>query len=401
MGFSDRGKQCLLPEEALYLMECGNLQVLYRDLPLSIQEGYELFLTLETVSLQQYQVFSHLKRLGYVLTRFDRSTVPTQYERQLNLTHCRDKQGKHLKRKRSQSPTARYPNSAITPSTHTTPHFHRPRTETPSQGEAMESSSNSGGTPGRSWWIREGDDPQPTGTQNPDPRWDFMTISFPDLGSRRTRCESLASPEPSLLPGALRVGSCDVGAWLGKLNLKQERLSRRERERQRYRDRYKRDVNNDPEVRRCRNWAEYAELLERRRSQRRRERPANLWEGSVTPLTQPGECLSHGELLERISVVEPSHLFDAASRLASSDEWSICFNVYQPDTVAEFKKSDPGRPYTRLCICSFDGPVPELHAIKQLSLQSGDVPVTFAVVDHGDVSFYCFKDFQLPVDVVS
>lgn len=86
MGFSANGKQCLLPEEALYLMECvslqikpvaavqfsssehiispvsvllweqGNLQVFYQDLPLSIQDGYEKFLSVNTVSLQQYQV---------------------------------------------------------------------------------------------------------------------------------------------------------------------------------------------------------------------------------------------------------------------------------------------------------------------------------------------------------
>lgn len=49
--------------------------------------------------------------------------------------------------------------------------------------------------------------------------------------------------------------------------------------------------------------------------------------------------------------------------------------------------------------CSFDGPVPDLRAIKLLTFQSGDVPVVIAVVDHGDISFYTFKDFQLPVDV--
>lgn len=48
---------------------------------------------------------------------------------------------------------------------------------------------------------------------------------------------------------------------------------------------------------------------------------------------------------------------------------------------------------------SFDGLVPDWHVLKQLSFQSGDVRVTFAVVDHGDISFYCFKDFKLPTDV--
>lgn len=34
----------------------GNLQVFYQDLPLSIQDGYESFLSSRSVSLQQYQV---------------------------------------------------------------------------------------------------------------------------------------------------------------------------------------------------------------------------------------------------------------------------------------------------------------------------------------------------------
>lgn len=84
--------------------------------------------------------------------------------------------------------------------------------------------------------------------------------------------------------------------------------------------------------------------------------------------------------------------------LSLSGQWKISFDVYQLDTVAEFKKSHPGKPYTRMCVCSFDGPVPDLNAMKLLSFQSGDVPVTFAVVDHGDISFYCFKDFKLPTD---
>lgn len=51
--------------------------------------------------------------------------------------------------------------------------------------------------------------------------------------------------------------------------------------------------------------------------------------------------------------------------------------------------------------CSFNDPVPDLRAIKLLAHQSGDVPVVMAVVDYGDISFYTFKDFQLPTDVYS
>ncbi|XP_067313833.1 tRNA-splicing endonuclease subunit Sen54 [Pseudorasbora parva] len=405
MGFSERGKQYLHPEEALYLMECGNVQVFYRDLPLSIQEGYERFLSSETVTLHQYQVFGHLKRLGYVVNRFDPSSVPSTYERQLNLPASSwDKQRKQLKRKRSLSPlssdkqitppvktqTAEDQSEALDKSCDSSP----AAPESPPQ-EPMQAADASD----RTWWMEADVQPPAARAQSAAPRWDFGSISFPDLGSRRSRSTCLASPDRSLLPGALEVGDCDVAPWLSRLNVKQEKLSRRDRERQRERDRYRRDVNSDREVRRCRNWAEYLQLLEERRRRRQKDRPPHLWEREVTPLTQPGQCASHRELLDQISIVKSSSLSEGVSRLSPSDEWKISFDVYQPDTVAEFKKSDPGKPYSRMCVCSFDGPVPDLHAMKQLSFQSGDVPVTFAVVDHGDISFYCFKNFKLPTDV--
>ncbi|XP_016084994.1 tRNA-splicing endonuclease subunit Sen54 isoform X2 [Sinocyclocheilus grahami] len=397
MGFSERGKQYLLPEEALYLMECGNVQVFYRDLPLSIQEGYERFLSRETLTLHQYQVFGHLKRLGYVVNRFDPSSVPSTYERQLNLpASSSDKQRKQLKRKRSLSP--------VSSDKQNTPPEEKTTTEDQSEElvktePPLEEPMQSADVSDRTWWMEGDVQLSPAQAQSAAPRWDFSSISFPDLGSRRSRFVSLASPDPSLLPGALEVGGCDLSPWLSRLNVKQEKLSRRERERQRDRDRYHRDMNSDREVRHCRNWAEYLQLLEDRRRRRQKDRPVHLWEKEVTPLTQPGQCTSHRELLDQISIIKSSSWSEGVSSLSPSDQWKISFDVYQPDTVAEFKKSLPGKPYTRMCVCSFDGPVPDLNAMKQLSFQSGDVPVTFAVVDHGDISFYCFKDFKLPTDV--
>lgn len=48
---------------------------------------------------------------------------------------------------------------------------------------------------------------------------------------------------------------------------------------------------------------------------------------------------------------------------------------------------------------SFDEQIPSLRALKQVTYQSGDVPVVFALVDHGEIAFYSLKEFKLPVDV--
>uniref|UniRef100_A0A673AEF8 tRNA-splicing endonuclease subunit Sen54 N-terminal domain-containing protein n=1 Tax=Sphaeramia orbicularis TaxID=375764 RepID=A0A673AEF8_9TELE len=359
MGFSTEGKQYLLPEEALYLMECGNVQVFYKDLPLSIQDGYEMFLSSKTMNLLQYQVFAHLKRLGYVVHRFDPS-------------HGGEEDKK--------------PESAS---------LGTPEAQTATVSSAVDGRS-------RTWWMtddlrdsgRRSDPGPPSGSS----RWDFRSICFPDVGSRDQKSDCFSSPDPALLPRALTVGVCDIAPWRQRINLQKVKMSAKEQKREKDKRRRHWDVNRDREVRRCRNWSEYRELLARRQAKPRNQ-PDHLWNREVTPLHDPTEPLPHGKLLEKISVIKSTNLLEGASRLKSSDEWRISFNVYQPDTVADFKKSNPGKPYSRMCVCSFNSPVPDLQVMKVLAFQSGDIPVVFAVVDHGDISFYTFKDFQLPTDV--
>ncbi|KAF3699752.1 tRNA-splicing endonuclease subunit Sen54 tRNA-intron endonuclease Sen54 [Channa argus] len=422
MGFSANGKQYLLPEEALYLMECGNLQVFYKDLPLSIQDGYERFLSSKTITLQQYQVFGHLKRLGYVVLRFDPSLEPSPYARQLNLPQSRDRAGRQLKRKRSSSPTPT-PSSSHTDGRKESPAERMEEDKCSHEGEEAKTltesqlatssvrsevqtatTSSADGGSGRNWWMIDDvsgsghrSDHSPTSGSS---RWDFSSIIFPDLGSREHLRSCLGSPDPSLLPGAMAVGACDVAPWRQRINLREVKMSAKEQKRDRNKHRHRWDFRKDKEVWQCKNWAEYQELMSRRQG-RRTGRPAHLWNREVTPLHDPTQPIPTGELLDKIRVIKSTNLLEGASRLKGSDEWRICFNVYQPDTVADFKKSNPGKPYSRLCVCSFDSPVPDLRAIKLLTFQSGDVPVVLAVVDHGDISFYTFKDFQLPIDVYS
>uniref|UniRef100_A0A8C6S8T9 TSEN54 tRNA splicing endonuclease subunit n=1 Tax=Neogobius melanostomus TaxID=47308 RepID=A0A8C6S8T9_9GOBI len=346
MGFSANGKQCLLPEEALFLMECGNVQVFYQGLPFSIQDGYEKFLSVNSISFNQYLVYGHLKRLGYVVLRFNPSHQTEMPEEEPG---CKQE----VKHKEWWSPADV---STIT-----------------------ESSSTTGSCP-----------------------WDFSSIHFPDVGSvlrfHSKDAASLTPPDPSLLPGAVTVGPCDIALWRRRVNLKEIRMSHSDQRKEDEKYRRKQDINKDPEVRRCRTWSEYRQLMTKRRSDVG-GRPAHLWDREVKPLHDPAQAIPHEELLEKISIIKSTNLLEGASRLQPLDDWRISFSVFQPDSVSSFKKSSPGRPYVRMVVCSFDGPVPDLSALKQLSSQSPEVPLVFAAVDHGDISFYTFKDFHLPRDV--
>uniref|UniRef100_UPI00359011A4 tRNA-splicing endonuclease subunit Sen54-like isoform X2 n=1 Tax=Myxine glutinosa TaxID=7769 RepID=UPI00359011A4 len=71
MGHTENGVNYLFPEEALYLLECASLEIIVRGLPLSIQDGYEMLIGTGSLSLEDYHVYAHLKRLSYVVLRFD------------------------------------------------------------------------------------------------------------------------------------------------------------------------------------------------------------------------------------------------------------------------------------------------------------------------------------------
>ncbi|KAM4761819.1 tRNA-splicing endonuclease subunit Sen54 isoform 3-T3 [Cyanocitta cristata] len=424
MGFSERGKQCLLPEEALYLLESGSVQLFYRDLPLSVQEAYETLLCQEATSLSHYQVFSHLKQLGYIVLRFNPSTVPSPYERQLNLeSHCKSSGKHHCKRRRSSSPRSHEKKCKVSedlPEAEGTSHKDGddcedsiPMDEKPlsvqpkesdagsAEGESMPVPLDTGQKHSLSFSSRQVGDHKESSTGTHAPRWDFTTITFPNVAPDQP-CTHLPSPDNRLLPENVPGREVDAASWCTRINQKQEKLSRKERKQWERESRYKSSVNTDQEVRRCSNWQEYKALLEQRRQQRVWKRPSHLWDQAVTPLLRPEEVTSPAALLQQISVLQPSHILDGASRLQEDPEaMKIDFNVYQADAVSKFKKTNPGKPHVRMCVrrYPFDEQIPSLRALKQVTYLSGDVPLVFALVDHGEITFYSLKEFKLPTDV--
>ncbi|XP_068932536.1 tRNA-splicing endonuclease subunit Sen54 isoform X2 [Petaurus breviceps papuanus] len=435
MGFSEGGQQRLYPEEALYLLECGSIQLFYQDLPLSIQEAYEMLLAQGTRGFLQYQVFSHLKRLGYVVRRFQSSLVQSPYERRLNLESGSiwSSEKCHGKRKRRNSSfwsTNKKPKMLENP---------LPEVVVTDESQAISSQSSSNQNsrcleekaqesshvkdPGGPSQLPEspGQDPGQTehhgrtlkgGGASQDratndngnngackPRWDFEKIAFPNMACDHPHTLLLA-PATELLPENVAAREIDAAPWCQKLNQRKEKLSRREREQQRGATPFRSDVNSDPEVQRCTSWGAYKELLQRRWQQKTENQLPNLWDQPVTPLLNPSQATSPATVLQQISLLQTTHLTDGVDGLLEkSGDMEINFDIYQADSVSSFRKNDPGRPYARMCISGFDEPVPDLRTLKRLSFQSGDVPLIFALVDHGDIAFYSFRDFTLPVDL--
>ncbi|XP_069809000.1 tRNA-splicing endonuclease subunit Sen54 isoform X2 [Dendropsophus ebraccatus] len=416
MGFTEGGRQCLLPEEAVYLLECGTIELSYRDLPLSIEEAYKKLLSCGPVSLLHYQVYSHLKRLGYIVTRFDPSSVQLPYEKKINL----ESQVSNRKRKRSSRPCSESQNVSETPgndskeeSNSSRPKIsHCPETvasftpepvafvpivsqnvkvdeEAKNNNNRLGSKDSADGETAKEYGV--------SGKSQRKHRWDFSRICFPNCAYDQP-CLQLPDPEPAFLPNNITGHQADISPWLGKLNLRPEKFSRREQEQLDWERKYKISINADPKIQKCSNWSEYKRLLREREC--RNERPTHLWSSTVRPLLAPGHVNSTASVLAQLTAIRQSTLVEDNKRLQDRQNvLQIHFNLYQADGISQFKKSKPGKPYAYLCVHSFDEQIPSLRTMKILASQSGDVPVVFALVDCGEIAFYTFKDFQLPLDV--
>ncbi|XP_068119710.1 tRNA-splicing endonuclease subunit Sen54 [Hyperolius riggenbachi] len=420
MGFSEDGRQYLLPEEAVYLLECGSIQLYYKNLPLSVQEAHENLFSNGSFTLTHYQVYSHLKRLGYIVMRYNPSVKQSTYEKWLNLDSSTVPS---RKRKRNLSPCFRSKLQARKDRGKEDTNLGNDNTSSSCGIDILSSSISMQCAQNilkRSQQAKEEKESCFLNTslksqrKNPQAvaqtdsakvkclgsfRWDFSKICFPNCAPDQL-CLELPDPEPALLPENVSAHSVDISNWLGKLNLCRKKMSRKEQEQWDWEQKYKVSINADPKVKQCTNWKEYKKLLNDRACHGVGERCRHLWNSTVQPLLCPRPGISTASVLDEIAVMTQCTLLDDGSRIQKTENPpQIHFNLYQSNGTSEFKKSKPGKPSTHLVVRSFDEQIPSLLSLKTLSCQSGDEPVVFALVDYGEVAFYSFKDFQLPVDV--
>ncbi|XP_071814482.1 tRNA-splicing endonuclease subunit Sen54-like [Apostichopus japonicus] len=83
MGYNAGVKKYLYPEEGLFLMEMNAFEIRYHGVPMSLQQAYELLIPRE-FTLEEYQTYAYLMRLGYIVTRHKQCDV-TEYEQRIKL----------------------------------------------------------------------------------------------------------------------------------------------------------------------------------------------------------------------------------------------------------------------------------------------------------------------------
>ncbi|KAI0567588.1 tRNA-splicing endonuclease subunit Sen54 [Gracilaria domingensis] len=79
MGYFSQGNHYLYPEEALFLVDRGSMDLCINGLPCSVQRAWATIMSApNSLSLNEYLVFAHLRRAGYVVRRYDAAEYGTQ-----------------------------------------------------------------------------------------------------------------------------------------------------------------------------------------------------------------------------------------------------------------------------------------------------------------------------------
>ncbi|XP_019641216.1 PREDICTED: tRNA-splicing endonuclease subunit Sen54-like [Branchiostoma belcheri] len=439
MGHTDEGKKYLYPEEVVFLMEMNSIEVYWNKVPLAIQQAYAMMLG-DKVSMEQYQVYAHLSRLGYILMRHQSREHFSWYERQIQLdeyiplkerikeglsSQVRDWFPSNLKEEQA--------SSGNLDKTEEVQNVHRNKLASQESEEEVKSASHS--TVEHST-FNQMSDPRSEGEKSKmkgrseqpvddeqmeidcendrkdknekqeglnssvlvphEYKWDFTNINIPNVG-QDCNVSEIPAPSAELLPAGVQVNSI-LKINTGAFSLNTKKGSKRKSNSE-HLSKIVPNLRAEDDPRKVsRNWVEYKELCGVKREVDMSDTAvAHLWEGDVTPLVRPSDATDMGTILSKLQVIQNISLEKECSSLPKPDRTlEIAYDVFLPDS--HFKKSKPGRPNLRVCVQRFSDAAPELALIVQLNQLSSPVPLLWAVVDNGDISFYSFTEADLPTD---
>lgn len=402
-GHVEGGKYLLYPEEALGLVDKGDIEVYYSGLPLSMQECYAVLLR-DNIPIEHYQVYIYLSRLGYIIFRHKKMEKLSEYENKLDLKKAQSEKNSGKKKKRKARPVemetkiAKIDLKDIESTNNDTGELvdiskecvnvnekvKCLESETSIQHGYVKFSKNE-----EDFIFYNSDDGQNTLHKHSD----FSAIPFPSLEPGNV-CE-LHRPKEKYLPKGISLQQdVYVLEWPRYTSAPKNSLQ------------CNLEFSHPPAAVKggikARNWTEFKELL-RKRSEDDflKDSPVgHLWKGNITPLIKPSEAHSTVSLLERMKIIQNINFDDDVTRYEHSvmSDVKIIYDVYK--SKGHFSKKSPGLPAFRLCIKRQDeSPVILADMIEAARLSPDGVPVQWAIVDNGDVTFYTFHGVDLPMDV--
>ncbi|ELT91160.1 hypothetical protein CAPTEDRAFT_229033 [Capitella teleta] len=368
MGHVEEGRFWLQPEEALFLMDEGVVEIYHGEVPLSLQQAYGMFLNCSTLPPERYQVYSHLCRLGYIVRRH----VPACGLRMTTAPKVDDEQ---MKEESSES----------------TSQIKRKLSESDVDTKRIKESTTEECVVDQTAKLSVADawSPVPKDQRvcKKSHSWNFAEINFPDLSVVEDKVMTLPSLPSDLLPSGI---SRDEPTKYRPNRYKQPAEADASDQME-----FSCDAFNTSPVENASNWQEWKTQSRHKCNNALVDLVHN---GKTKPLVDSVVGDSH-QVLSRLQIFKPLILPEKSEDACTpSSPVSPVFDVHLPN--ANFKKTNPGTPDLRVCVYRQSEMVPDLSQIVKLSeLYEDNVLLQWAVVDNGDVAFYSFNQIDLPVDL--
>ncbi|XP_061169079.1 tRNA-splicing endonuclease subunit Sen54-like [Saccostrea echinata] len=454
MGFSDKSRKWLYPEEALFLMETNTLEVWYKGLPVSIQQAYTEFL--KNFKFEEYLVYAHLRRIGYVVLRHQGRLLSTKYERKIKL----DKHINLKKRRNAQVTSVKDEESADTPQkkvrvsdneefsenskvqtleipstcVHMEDHMsdsksnnlenkhidtkgrHDDLTVSVKENDKINFETTGVGQVQHNFEESLGYNRKDVNTGGKDEEckatrysvWNFEEIKFPDISD----IDNFANLQLKDIPQRFLPEGIPP---LSRLKVNAEQFVKQKKQSQKFLNskgkfgqeldyfdlNFSCDVVQPVKKVSASNWREYKEkMLESMKGENFISPVEHLWKDEVTPLVRPEDAQNTIAVLEKLKVIQTwdGNSVSTRNTEANQDLPRVSYDVYKPD--AKFRKSNPGIPDHRICVVGSEEDPPSLSTLMSFyGYFDDEVPLHWAVADEGEIAFYSFGQISLPTQV--
>ena len=385
-GFShELGFHALYPEEALFLLDVGDIELKYKEALLSLQDAIMILATVQPggslCTLDEYSVYSHLCRMGYRVQRYfgpecDDELLPSSDEKMPS------KRGSNRSSLNSdcKRPKMNFDEEMESSSLNDSPEI--------SKSVEITNDIN------RGWWTSE--DTEIVSTDSTSCLNSFKRLCIPNLGGQDSSTMVLPEIEQFLLPKNTCSWHYEVEEiWHQRL----KKDSRSETQVNTYS--FPKHINYSQINSQAKNWSHFKDLLQ----QAMGERKATLFSlcdqmhsGDLKPLVHPSNCKNIKLIHEQLQIFQEP--LKSRTDVKHNENYFIRFNVFKADTEKPFRKTRPGKPMIRVCVVTPSNEIPDYATITELNAGSDGVPVKIALVDSGRNFFLGFDDIDIPIDLL-
>ena len=404
-----KGFLALFAEEALFLLDIGDLELLYLGVPLSLQDAFLMLLSPlpggMLCTLEEYQVYSYLSksnkfRVQRVDCNFYNSCLdsPCMSPNNVQIT---DKESSSKRKRMSEESDADDNNVSTVKRKATINNKKKGKlkkeltvTKRSSQKPVF-CENNSKSSQDRGWWLTQGHLENTCSIPTKHKHIPFKGVKpyFPDFtGNHREMILSIQ--DQTLIP---QNTSCFVSTvpkiWWERI----KKGEKHETSENSLNYTHTKTVCRENIARVSKNWDQYCSLLSQARANivmEAKEYHFSMINQKVQPLLKLGDCTCSDCYENKLKLSDECNSVSSCS----SHKLNIRFNVFQLNNKP-FRKTCPGEPYCKIIVSDSHSVLPSLAEILQIKKDSNGKLVKIAVVHFGKIVFYSLDVVSVPLAV--